>query len=161
MTMPIRFQTYLAWLVTGLILGSSAAQFFVSIGQPFPQSPGSLLLTLPLCALGGYLATLPIVRYRKKLEKFTSGATKQRPERVNPFYAFRVLVLARAIAIAGTGFLGWHLGQLLWLLAFSVAASALVLPTVFGALGALAMLIGGLLGEQNCKSPKDPEDGAQ
>lgn len=159
--MPIKFQTYLAWLAVGAILGSSAAQFFVSIGEAFPVSPASLLLTLPICAIAGYLATLPIVRYRKKLEKFVGGELKQRPERVNPFYAFRVLILTRAIAIAGTGFFGWHLGQLFWLLAFTSAAPALSLPTGLGVLGSAAMVIAGLVGEQNCKAPKDPEDGAK
>ena len=159
--MPIKFQTYLAWLVVGVILGSSASQFFVSVGEAFPVSPTSLLLTLPICAVGGYLAPLPVVRYRKTLEKFSSGELKQRPERVNPFYAFRALVLNRAIALAGTGLLGWHLGQLLWLISFTLAAPASVLPTGFGALGGAAMLLAGLLGEQNCKAPKDPEDGAK
>lgn len=158
---PIKFQTYLSWFVVGGILGSSSGQFLVSVGEAFPVSPVSMLITLPVCAVAGYLATVPIVRYRKKAEKFAEGKITTRPERVNPFYAFRVLVLARAVAIAGTGFLGWHLGQLLWLVSFSVPASALVTPTLIGAAGGLTMVISGLLSEQNCKAPKDPEDGAK
>ncbi|MFM1784703.1 MAG: hypothetical protein RLZZ579_980 [Actinomycetota bacterium] len=161
MKMQIRFQTYFTWLVLGIILGTSASQLLVSTGEAFPLSPVSLSITLLACAVVGYLFTIPILRYRRKLQRFANGEIKERPERVNPFLAFRILVLARSVAIAGAGFLGWHLGQLIWLFAFSVAASGLVLQTIFGALGSATMLVAGLLGEQNCKTPEDPKDGVR
>lgn len=158
--MQIRFQTYFTWFILGIVLGTSTSQFMVSTGEAFPVSPVSLSITLLACAAVGYSFTIPILRYRKKLDRFAKGEIKDRPERVNPFRAFRILVLARSVAIAGAGFLGWHSGQLIWLFAFSVVASGLLLQTVFGALGGTAMLVAGLLGEQNCKTPEDPKDGA-
>ncbi|MEY4714345.1 MAG: hypothetical protein RIQ37_675 [Actinomycetota bacterium] len=160
MKMQIKFHTYFAWFVLGIILGTSTSQLLVSTGEAFPLSPVSLSITLFVCAVLGYSFTIPILRYRKKIDRFAKGEIKDRPARVNPFIAFRILVFARSVAIAGAGFLGWHLGQLIWLFAFSVAASGLVLQTIFGAIGGAAMLVAGLLGEQNCKTPEDPKDGA-
>lgn len=157
--MPNKSQPLLLWLISGLVLGASFAQLMVSSGQPFPVSPESLLVTLPITAVAIYLSTLPVMRYRKRQEKYLRGELKDRPARVNPFYAFRVLILSRALSMAGAGFAGWHLGQLIWVFAFSVPGAQLLTPTFFGLLGGSAMLLGGILGEQNCKAPKDPDPG--
>lgn len=138
----------------GLVLGISAIQLLAGNGLAFPLSPNSLLVTLPLTGIVVYLASWPIYRYRKAVEGFSAGP---RPARPNPFYAFRVMVLSRATALAGSLFLGWHLGAALWLLAFSVAPGALLGPTGFGVLGSGVMLAGGLLGVLNCKTPKNGE----
>jgi hypothetical protein len=106
-----------------------------------------------MTGLAIYLLTLPISGYRAKVEKLVSPA----PKRPNPFYAFRLLVLARAVMLTGAGFLGWHLGQLVWLVSFSVAPIGLVAPTLFGLGGSGLMLLGGILAELNCRLPKDPD----
>lgn len=145
------WQNLIGFLVIGLVLGLSASQALTAIGQTFPLSPTSLLITLPITGLGIYIASWPVYRYRKAAEQRTVGP---RPQRPNPFYAFRVLLLARATALAGALFLGWHLGAGLWLVAFSVAPGALLGPTGFGALGAAVMVAGGLLGQWNCRAPR-------
>lgn len=158
--MQSKWQTILLWLLAGLVLGASFVQLMVGSGSPFPVSPDSLIITLPITAVAAYLATLPVLNYRKKQERFQSGELKNRPGRVNPFYAFRVLVLSRSLAIAGSGFIGWHVAELIWLAAFSVPTSALVIPTLLALIGSALMLLAGLLGESNCKTPKDPNPGA-
>ena len=136
----------------GLVLSVSSIQLLAGNGMAFPLSPNSLLVTLPLTGIAVYLASWPIYRYRKAVEGFSQGP---RPARPNPFYAFRVMVLARATGLAGSLFLGWHVGAGVWLLAFSVAPGALLGPTIFGLLGAGVMLAGGLLGQLNCRAPKN------
>ena len=136
----------------GLVLSVSSIQLLAGNGMAFPLSPNSLLVTLPLTGIAVYLASWPIYRYRKAVEGFSQGP---RPARPNPFYAFRVMVLARATGLAGSLFLGWHVGAGVWLLAFSVAPGALLGPTAFGMLGAGVMLAGGLLGQLNCRAPKN------
>ncbi len=148
----------LMFLAVGLVAGLSTSQLATSFGYSFLVSPGSMLIVLPVISVAIYLASLPIFRYRKKAEKYDSGP---RPNRPNPFYAFRVLLVARAVALTGSLFAGWHLGQLLWLISFSVAPTALVLPTVLGLLGSASMLGGGLLGEYNCRAPRDPGEGTE
>lgn len=148
----------LMFLAVGLVAGLSTSQLATSFGYSFLVSPGSMLIVLPVISVAIYLASLPIFRYRKKAEKYDSGP---RPNRPNPFYAFRVLLVARAVALTGSLFAGWHLGQLLWLISFSVAPTPLVLPTVLGLLGSASMLGGGLLGEYNCRAPRDPGEGTE
>lgn len=147
-----------AFLGIGFVAGISSSQLVTSVGQSFPVSPLSLLVSLPVIGLIMVLATLPIYRYRKKSEKFTTGP---RPTRPNPFFAYRALVFSRAVALTGALFAGWHLGQLVWLLAFSVAPSQLVVPTLFGLIGGVTMLGGGLIGENNCRAPRDPGEGTE
>ncbi len=148
----------LTFLIVGLVAGLSSSQLATSFGFSFLVSPTSMLIVLPVIALAIYLASYPIFRYRKKAEKYESGP---RPTRPNPFFAFRVLLVSRAVALTGSLFAGWHLGQLLWLISFSVAPAGLVLPTVLGLLGSASMLGGGLLGEYNCRAPRDPGEGTE
>lgn len=137
--------------VIGFVLGLSASQLLTALGQPFPLSPNSLLVTMPVIGIGIYLASWPIYRYRKSVEGYETGP---RPSRPNPFYAVRVMLFSRATALAGALFFGWHLGAAVWLVLFSVSPASLVGPTLFGVLGALAMLTGGLVGQWNCRTPK-------
>lgn len=148
----------LLFLAIGLVAGLSSSQLATGFGYSFLVSPGSLLIVLPLIGIAIYIASYPIYRYRKKAEKFEPGP---RPTRPNPFFAFRVLVVARAVALTGSLFAGWHLGQLMWLISFSVAPVGLVVPTLLGLLGSASMLGGGLLAEFNCRAPKDPGEGAE
>ena len=148
----------LAFLASGAILGLSAAQLTTGFGLSFPVSPLSMIITLPIIGVAIFLASLPIARYRKQLEKYTEGP---RPQRPNPFYAVRVLVISRATSLAGALFAGWHLGALVWLFSFSVAPAALVSSTGFGLAGSLVMLGGGMVAEQNCRAPRDPGEGAE
>jgi hypothetical protein len=146
------------FLAIGLVAGLTSSQLASSLGYSMLVSPNSMLIVLPVIAIAVYIASYPIFRYRKKAEKYESGP---RPTRPNPFYAFRVLLVSRAVALTGSLFAGWHLGQLLWLISFSVAPAALVLPTVLGLLGGGGMLGGGLLAEFNCRAPRDPGEGTE
>jgi hypothetical protein len=52
---------------------------------------------------------VPIWKYKKNLLK---AATPNRFLPINPFYAFRVLLISKAAAITGALFIGWHAGVL-------------------------------------------------
>jgi len=136
--------------MVGLILGLSAAQLTAGFGFPFPSSPETLMVTLVVLGFANYIASYPIYRYRKQVLQLKDG---KRPARPNPFYAVRVLILARASTLTGGLFTGWHLGLLAWLVLFSVAPAALVSTSSFGLLASLVLVIGGLLSQWNCKSP--------
>ena len=151
----MKILTILAWVVIGAALGFSASELSEALGFSYPLSPNTLLVTLPFIAIAIYLLSLPILRYRKALEK----AWPKPVERPNPFYAVRVLVLARAISLTAAGFLGWHLGGLIWLFTFSNAPSQLVTPTLLAVLGSFLMLLAGYLAEFNCRAPKTKDEG--
>ena len=151
----LSYRVFFGTTLVSVFLAVNVVQLFAGFGQSFPQSPLTLLVTMPVIGIAVVLATLPIYRYRKAVEAHTQGP---RPERPNPFYALRVLVLSRATALAGTVFAGWHLGALIWLVVFSVAPEGPVLATSLGILSSLVMLAGGLLGQQNCKAPRAGSD---
>ena len=155
---PLQPAGLASFLAAGAVLGLTAAQLATGLGYSFPLSPWSMILMLPLIGVAIYLATLPIYRYRKSLEKWESGP---RPSRPNPFFAFRALVMSRAIALTAALFAGWYLGGLIWLVSFSIAPTGLTTPTVFGAVGSLVMLGGGLAGEYNCRAPRGPNEEAE
>lgn len=141
------------WFLAGVVLGISVSQFASATGSAFLASSSSLSITLGVIGIVIYFLTWPIMRYRLKIEK----QVHPQPKRPNPFYAFRLLVLSRAITLTGGGFIGWHLGQLIWLVSFSVAPAGLLTPTLVGLAGSALMLLGGLASEYNCRLPKDPD----
>ena len=149
---PISYRVFFGTTLGSIFLSINVVQLLAGFGQSFPQSPISLLITMPLIGLAVVLATLPIYRYRKAVEDYKSGP---RPERPNPFYALRALVLSRATALAGTIFVGWHFGALIWLVVFSVAPAGPVSVTSIAVVSSIAMLVGGLVGQNNCKAPRD------
>jgi hypothetical protein len=80
---PLQPAGLASFLAAGAVLGLTAAQLATGLGYSFPLSPWSMILMLPLIGVAIYLATLPIYRYRKSLEKWESGP---RPSRPNPFF---------------------------------------------------------------------------
>lgn len=151
----ISFQQIAALVASGLVLGVSVSEVLVGFGNPFPASPTSLALTLFVIGLGVYSASWPIARYRKVRER---GSVAKRP---NPFVAVRILAFARASLITGAGFLGWHIGLVLWLWLFGSLIENLVIPSLLGAASSLALLTASYLAELNCRAPKDPDGEAE
>ena len=149
---PISYRVFFGTTLGSVFLSINVVQLLAGFGQSFPQSPLTLIVTMPLIGLAVVIATWPIYRYRKAVEMHTAGP---RPERPNPFFALRALVLSRATALAGAMFVGWHVGALIWLVVFSVAPAGPVLVTSIAVLSSIAMLISGLVGQNNCKAPRD------
>jgi hypothetical protein len=156
---PISYRVFFGTTLGSVFLAINVVQLLAGFGQSFPQSPLSLIITMPLIGIAVVLATLPIYRYRKAVEEYKSGP---RPERPNPFYALRALLLSRATALAGTIFVGWHAGALIWLVVFSVAPPTPVMVTSIALVSSIVMLASGLIAQQNCRVPKDgnPEERA-
>ena len=150
-----------AFFIGGVILALTASQILVGSGQPFPVSPISLVLTLGLLGPLIYAFTLPVRQYQRKLRQFEEGKSA-RPQRLNPFFALRVLVLSRAGSLAGAGFLGWHIGLLAGLAILGSGNSSLALSLGWGVLASSLLTAFAAAGEHNCKVPEDrtPPDGA-
>ncbi|MEY4990749.1 MAG: hypothetical protein RIS08_975 [Actinomycetota bacterium] len=132
------------------IASAGSAQFATGFGLALPLAPASLAVTVFVIGVAVMAASIPILNYRRKKE---SGKISARP---NPFYAVRVLLFARAAQITATGFLGWHLGLGIWLVAFTPAT--VVQETFFAALLCFGGLLAALLAEWNCKAPKDGDE---
>jgi hypothetical protein len=129
---PTKLWSLATYLIAAAVFAFVLAHAFVTRGFAVPVSPINLPITLLSVGIAlGFLA-IPMARYRKALKEATKNV-----KRVPPLYAFRVVVLAKATSIAGSLFLGWHLGVLL---------VQLTLPTItpaigFSILGAAAALV--------------------
>lgn len=78
--------------------------------------------------------------------------------RVDPFYATRVLMLAKASSLGGALLSGGGLGIVGYLLSRSLVASAnAVTMSVVAAAGAILLLVAGLVAEHMCSIPPDDE----
>jgi len=145
-------------------LAIAAGAFFVSRilvsnGMAIPVSPTNLIITLTGISVLVLILTIPIWRYKNALKQ----VGKQRPKRVDPFYAVRVLLLAKASAIAGAVFLGWHLGVLIALLTLPVSAATVAIQNSVALIASLFLAVAGYIAEQICKLPedKDPDEAEQ
>lgn len=134
------------------IAGFVLATTLVARGLPVPISPNTLLVTLTAISAVLLLLAIPIWRYRDQLKK----TSKTRPKRVDPFYAVRVLLLAKASSIAGAIFIGWHSGVLVYQLISAVIVQNLVIKTILGILASVALTASAIAAEQICRLPQDP-----
>ena len=78
--------------------------------------------------------------------------------RVDPFYATRVVLLAKACAVAGALLSGAGAGLLIELLVRPVAPAEVLWRTLAMVVGAVLLLVGGLVAEALCVVPPDDDD---
>lgn len=150
-------------LVTATIaapLGAFYGIIQVSHGHPMPVANGGSLLTMPVIA--GLLAVVayPIYRYRKQLAVFAkadSGKRPERPKRVDPFYAVRVLLLAKSTAIAASALGGFQLGLVALQLSTPVVSSSLWF-NLGAALGDILAVVVAMIVERICRTPDSGTD---
>lgn len=136
--------------IAGAAVGWLLQVGLASGGAPSFQPPVTLYSVLFILAVGLVLLGRPVRR-------LVRGKAK-RP--VDPFYAMRVLVLAKASGLAGALLVGFALALLGYAASrtgsFAVPA---FWPDVLTAVGALALCIAGLVVEWWCRIP--PQDRAQ
>ena len=128
------------WLVELMLVGS---------GQPSLVSRLPLTLGVALALIGALIvfAALPVFRVVRRV----AGA------RVDPFYATRIVLLAKASSLTGAIVLGAAVSIFAFLLTRPVTASAgPVTMAIVTLVGAVLLLVGGLVAEKMCTLP--PED---
>jgi len=143
-------------VVTGVtVLSFLAVRLMVSNGMAVPVSPTNLIVTLAAIALILLGLSVPIWRYKASLTQYTKGP---RPKRVDPFYAVRVVLLAKASAITGSGFVGWHLGAMIAQLSLPVSFTAALVQNSFGLVASVVLTVAAIVAEQICRLPDEPKD---
>ena len=135
-----------------LAAGTGAATTYTLIGRGLATPLSPLNLSITLTAVGVVLVVLaiPMIRYRVALKN-----PKVKPKRVPPFYAIRVVALAKATSVAGSLFFGWHLGVLAMQLTRPEPKLA---PTITGLIASGIALAAGIVVEQLFKIPPDQTD---
>lgn len=111
--------------------------------------PITLAITLVIVAVVAVLLAIPI---RRKV-------TGKRKEPVDPFYAARVVALAKASSYAGALLAGLGVGVLVYLLARPIAPGGAMLLNVGAQVVCAAILVtAGLIAEWLCVLPPDDTD---
>jgi hypothetical protein len=89
--------------------------------------------------------------------------TQVRAERVktlvDPFYATRVVLLAKAGALAGSALGGMGVGFVLFFANRPVVLAETLVPTIVAIVGAVVLTVGALIAERWCTLPPDSPDG--
>ena len=143
-------------IVSGVtVLSFLAVRLMVSNGVAVPASPTNLLVTLAAIAVILLGLSVPIWRYKSSLSLYTKGP---RPKRVDPFYAVRVVLLAKASAITGSGFVGWHLGAMIAQLSLPVSFTAALVQNSFGLVASVVLTVAAIVSEQICRLPDEPKN---
>jgi Protein of unknown function (DUF3180) len=152
-----RVLTLLGWAVSAVTAGYLLPKFIVAGGGQTPQAGINIILTLPIIGALLIAFAIPMIRYRAGLARVAKQANAPRPKRINPFYAVRLVTLAKAIAISGAIFFGWYLG-VVWLQATAPVITDAIWPNVAAALGALFMTATAVVVERICRIPDSGAD---
>lgn len=142
--------TVVSWSVVYVLV-----RLMLQNGASIPIATNTVLITLPSIAVIELAIAIPVFKYRSELQKFaTSGV---RPKRLDPFYAMRVVVLAKATSIAGALFLGTAIG-----LVFMQLSQPVIADSIWRNLAALVesvvLISVALFIEKACKLPDDGEN---
>jgi hypothetical protein len=121
----------------------------VAAGMPRYEPQLSLPVALVAIAVIVVLLAVPVWRA-------TRGRT---PRRIDPFHATRVVLLAKASALAGGLLTGAGVGLLsyLWFLPSAIAASS-ILMAVGMTVASILLLAAGLVAEHLCTVPPEDQD---
>jgi hypothetical protein len=133
--------------VCGAGLGWLIAAGFVALGQVI-HPPLTLGIALGVMGLGVAVAAVPVWRVVRKV----AGA------RVDPFYATRVVLFAKAASLAGALVTGMTAAVLAFQLTRSVVpALGSLAMSIVTVIGAIILLIGGIVAERMCTLPPDDD----
>lgn len=143
-----RVTTLIVVTVLGAAVGGITEQALAANGLPIIALP--VTLGIALAVIGGIVVTMamPI----RRMTRATNAP------RVDPFYATRIVMLAKACAITGALAVGVGAGVLVYLLTRSVIGVGSVAQVVVTIIGAGVLLAGGLLAEHMCRIPPDDDD---
>lgn len=122
--------------------------FLVSTGRPRYEPALSLPAALLVIAVLVVVLALPVWR-----------STRSRPpRRVDPFYATRIVLLAKACSLTGALLGGAFVGAILFLWTRSVTGTASLVMAMAALVAAALLLVAGLVAERLCTVPPDDDD---
>lgn len=169
---PTRAITLVATALSAAVAAYLYSIYSLNHGHALWVSGTNIMFTLPVIALILLALAWPIYRYRQSLiglAKKNDAATKagepisvsqvnaSKAKRVDPFYAVRIVLLAKATALVSALFIGWHLGVILIQLGAPIVSSALW-PNVITLIGSIVALAIALWIEWICRIPESPDE---
>lgn len=143
-----RVTTLILLAVVGAAVGALGELALVANGRPIVNLP--ITLAIALAVIGGIVVTMAV-----PIRRMTRATTAPR---VDPFYATRILMLAKACALTGSLVAGVGIGVLVYLLTRSVIGVGSVTQTIAAIIGAGVLLAGGLVAEHMCRVPPGDDE---
>ncbi len=143
-TMP---WTLVAIGIGGLVVGWLLELLLVTSGRPVVVAPYPLAAALVVLAVAVVAVAVPVRRVARRVP----GA------RVDPFYATRVVVLAKTVSIAAAGLAGLFGGALAFIATRPVVVDDLLWKSIAGLAASAALLVGGIVAEGMCRIPPPDE----
>jgi len=134
--------------VSGIVVGWLFELFLVSIGRATLVPPYALAISLVLLGVAVVAVAVPV----RRVARGRPGA------RVDPFYATRVLALAKATGIAAAVFVGLMGGAVIFVASRPVVATDLLWQSVAGFAASAALLVAAIVAENMCRIPPRDED---
>jgi ABC-type spermidine/putrescine transport system permease subunit II len=154
----------LVWSIASGITGFAYSSWATANGFHIPVSGISLSISIFLATVILLAMAWPIYRYKRQLKKALEANANQpmaKPLPVDPFYAVKVLLLARATGITAAIFFGWHIGVIIKQLTTTVIVRENVTPNIVAGISSLLLLAAAFIVIEICKLPHDANrDGA-
>ena len=154
---PTKVLTLLGWVIPAATAGYLYSRFVVASGGQVPVAPLNLILTFLAIATILAIFAAPMFRYRRELEAQRKNSSAPRPKRLNPFYAVRLVMLAKATAIGGALFAGWQLG-VIWFQISSPVTPGSVWQNFAALVATIIMVVTALVIERICRITEDAGD---
>jgi len=134
--------------VGGLVVGWLVELLLVAVGRAVVVPPYPLAAALVVLAVAVVAVAVPV----RRVARGEPGA------RVDPFYATRVLVLAKSASIAAAGLAGLFGGALVFITTRPVVVDDLLWKSIAGLAASAALLVAGIVAEGMCRIPPRDED---
>ena len=137
------------WAVIGGAIGWLLQTACAAVGAGVVVPPLSLAITLAVIGAVVLVLAVPVRR----------AVRDRKTHRVDPFYATRVVVLAKAASMFGSLLFGASVGSLGFILIrTSVSGVSSISTSVAAVVGAIVLLVCGLIGENMCSIPPDDKN---
>ncbi|PCN48939.1 hypothetical protein Csp2054_05075 [Curtobacterium sp. 'Ferrero'] len=145
-----------ASVLVSVALVTAVAGFAVDAVLASRSAP-TLLLSVPLGLTLAFIGIAVVLMARPVRRHARDGAGRARP--VDPMYATRVVVLAKASSIGGALFGGFAIGLLVYLLSRSATPSlGSTVPNAVALAGAVVLTVCALVAERMCVAPPSDDD---
>lgn len=145
---PTNPATLVALAISGGALMYAGEVVLIRMGQPTLIPPATLAVALALLGV-----IIPALAW--PIRQFTRATKRVSP--IDPFYATRVLLVAKAGSVTAAGFLGVALGAVLFLLGRTVIVWSQVVEVSVTVAGSILLVVGALVAERWCVLPPSDE----
>lgn len=154
---PISVIGVISWTLLAALAGFGYSNWAIANGFHIPVSGITLSISVAVVCIILLVLVYPIWKYKRNLKKVLEAkdSTVKKVLPVDPFYAVRVLLLAKAASVTASLFIGWHAGVLVKQFLSPVIATEAIAPNLSAAIVSLLLLTTAFIVVEICKLPDD------